>query len=180
MNWIEIIDKVSKGVNVGEIHLGTALMSSMDKCIELQLKEEALLLELDINGGPCLSCGKEYRKVEIKTKYIHFQYYEPSCSCFPKCPLCGRYLHHEVMTNQAGCRNCGKLQCIEEGRTNDYDESAKRRVERKIRCSGIAAPINGGNFRCDMCGAIHSEKEIYSYLSNSLRNGKRPLQAGKL
>lgn len=180
MIWTKILDEVSKGHNVGEIHLGEALMPSMDACIDHQLKIEAILLERDINGGECMNCGKEYKRIEVKTKYIHFSYFEPACSCFPRCPLCGRMMHHEVLTNQNGCRNCGASQCIEEGKTNDYDENAKRRVEKHIRCSGVATPMSGGNFRCTDCGAVHSSNEIYDYLSKSLRNGRRPIQSGRL
>ena len=64
-----------------------------------QNKAPALLcivLRLELEGGNCPDCSKPWHKVEVRNKMAHFDYYDPSCSCFPRCSECGSSHHRAV------------------------------------------------------------------------------------
>jgi len=59
---------------------------SMELCDMIQ--REAL-------GGECPRCGMGWIKVVVKEP-VGFHYYQPSCSCYGRCPKCGESLHRHT------------------------------------------------------------------------------------
>jgi hypothetical protein len=67
-----------------------------------------LALQLERIGGPCPieGCERPYEKIEVDSQYGHFTYYQPSCLCFKKCDVCGRFLVAERLLNIHHCTAC--------------------------------------------------------------------------
>tara|TARA_B100001123_G_C15342930_1_gene1035763 strand:+ start:1003 stop:1428 length:426 start_codon:yes stop_codon:yes gene_type:complete len=55
----------------------------------------AKLMELSADGGDCPKCGAEWELVQVDNKYARFHYFDPSCSCYPRCPRCDASLAAE-------------------------------------------------------------------------------------
>ena len=157
--WIKVLGNVSCGGVVGHVKMGEIMKDTMDKYISLELLTEATLLEKDVNGGECMRCGKQYKRVDVKTAYIEFHYFEPACSCYPLCPWCGRPLHHETETGMKHCSNCPSAQCPEWTTKTEWDNNEKRKVEKKHRSNGLME-MCGKVWRCSECGSMKGTSEI--------------------
>lgn len=53
----------------------------------------AARITLEAKGGPCESCGRPWKKIEVNHQYADYLYYAPDCDCFPRCPSCGDSWH---------------------------------------------------------------------------------------
>lgn len=159
MNAYEVIGKVSQGIPVGSINMGEMMLITLDKYREHDLKIDAELLVLDVNGGECMRCGKAYKRVDVKNKMIEFHYFEPSCNCYPRCVWCGRLLHHESQTGQSHCSNCPAASCTEFTEKTEWNNETKKKESKRVRCGGIMR-ITGNRFKCDVCGAEKGAEQI--------------------
>jgi hypothetical protein len=90
-------------------------------------------LELERKGGPCHYCERPYRKVDAKTMtcprcdgqkydkgkcglcngtgkfenpFAYFSRFEPSCNCYRRCGICGRWLVAERFLSIDHCTSC--------------------------------------------------------------------------
>ena len=159
MNRFDVLKKVSSGDPVGRIDIGAMMMETVEQYTRYGLYNEAKMLDLDIFGGECMRCGKPFRKVAVKNKYIEFDYFEPSCNCYPRCVWCDRPLHHEAESGQKHCTNCPAPRCPEWTEKTEWNNETKKKETKKHRCSGMMI-IQGGKWVCDMCGAVKGTIEI--------------------
>jgi len=117
---------------------------------------------LAAKGSNCPNCGKPWVPVYVKNKIAEFHYYVPSCSCYPRCPFCGKVLLAEVMEKAKGCTNCmisreGSgidakygLRCKKW--TTEIEHKGKKVKVANTRCPGTMVPVLGG-WECNICGA---------------------------
>lgn len=108
-----------------------------------------LQLAYEIKGGDCKKCGKPWVKVKVNS-YAVFEYYKPACSCFPRCPLCGRVLMAEVYNLDELCSSC-KVGTHCQIWVDVNAGSGRERITKKERCGGLMVPTNGGKFKCKRC-----------------------------
>ena len=118
-------------------------------------------------GGKCDACGKPWKREEIKINgKIITWVYRPSCTCYPRCIYCQRYLIMETKERMASCRYCGEVTCTRivanRKRTPDGEW-----IEGKGRssCTGIMELKllnHGGNtvYECNKCGYTIKRKII--------------------
>lgn len=48
--------------------------------------EYVRVLELEASGGPCPQCNKPWKRIEVRNRHGHFDYFNPVCRCYPRCP----------------------------------------------------------------------------------------------
>ena len=161
MKWFEIVKEIVQGRQVGSVDLKEAIGGTVLALAEREMLEEALLVEQDFDGGTCKQCGAPYKEVRVQNKFVEFSYWEPSCRCFPVCPICGRSLHYEGTFGPFFCRNCGPFPCFSVSEKTEWNESTGKREKKRSRCKG-SLRIYGRDWQCSECGAIYTTKELYN------------------
>ena len=68
----------------------------------------AEMISVQIDGGKCYKCHAEFEKVKVNNIFAEFEYYRPTCSCFPTCWHCGKLIIEEKikLDNLKYCPNC--------------------------------------------------------------------------
>ena len=71
----------------------------------------AEMMQREMGGGPCPMCGVPWQRVEVRNRWGEFAYYDPACTCFPRCPRCGVSFHRFAMPRTGPekyvCKSCG-------------------------------------------------------------------------
>ena len=57
--------------------------------------DTANLIKIEMDGGPCPKCTKEWQIVTFANRYGSGGYFKPACECYPRCPRCSRELYEE-------------------------------------------------------------------------------------
>lgn len=71
----------------------------------------ARLMCLEVMGGKCSRCQREWQKVSFEGIFYSGEYWKPNCNCYTSCPRCGSNLYIEEVTgkitaNDNACTNC--------------------------------------------------------------------------
>ena len=141
---------------IGKIDLGEIMK---DDLAELERKNapywDKKVVEMETYGGECPVCGESWIPVFHKNSLAKMTIYQPSCSCYPRCPFCGRVLMVEVETqgdDTRVCNNCGaKYLCPE--KVTKYDKNNR---PHPAKCEGLIVPMKGGYFQCAECQRVYS------------------------
>jgi len=114
-------------------------MIALGKRLKKEIFEK--LFDLEMLGGKCPTCGKEWVKIEFNNKFLKGIYYEPSCDCFIQCPECETWLYdkqYEYAGKLKYCDNCffklvetetGKKRYGKEYLTHYKSKSRKKQLE---------------------------------------------------
>lgn len=75
------------------------------------MDEVAQLLCLELMGGPCPVCKRQWKKVTFDGMVYSGEYWVPDCHCYHTCPRCGQELYIEqasgsLRSNGDVCPNC--------------------------------------------------------------------------
>ena len=73
-------------------------ISTKDK--EIICKEILAIAQLEAQGGKCIRCGREWKKIEYDNIFGKGEYYEPACDCLIKCPDCKNQLYDYNVTTR--------------------------------------------------------------------------------
>lgn len=112
--------------------------------------KQANIIAYETAGGNCPRCGEPWKYVE--GEYIG--YYQPHCTCFPRCHICNRWLAFEAAGKIDHCQHCGYLACtkIVEKKADD-----NRKYTYKAPCGGklllIGAVRGASTYQCEKCNA---------------------------
>jgi len=96
--------------------------------------QKLLALELERKGGQCPICDVPFKRVEVRNQFATFDYFEPGCYCYKKCPVCsipdqldedGRVVRSGVPRFMVAERLLEVHQCI-----RCYREPAKKEVQK--------------------------------------------------
>jgi len=119
---------------------------------------------LERRGGPCIKCNKAWRPIEVDNAVARFDYHQPNCACFPRCPYCEHYLYQECARELAVCLTCGPMegqpgavqigQCYRTVSKDVPDGSGKMGRTKTIdaACLGALRLRQDGRLKCDACG----------------------------
>lgn len=82
------------------------LNQRIDRAVSLALRagrsaEHIATLVAERDGGGCPRCEAPWRAIAVNVqigpgKRAEFVYYDPACSCYPRCRRCGASLHREA------------------------------------------------------------------------------------
>ena len=72
---------------------------------ELISKEIRQMTQLEIDGGKCPVCRKEWIVVEFNNVFGSGRYFKPDCQCFFKCPRCKNQLYDLKVTTRLKMKN---------------------------------------------------------------------------
>ena len=93
--WDEVVDKCR---------------AEADTLMQAGREEHAKLILLQLDGGECWQCHKPWNLVTVDNAFVTGIYYLPSCDCYPRCPMCRKWLYED---REAGvmddwrCTGCG-------------------------------------------------------------------------
>ena len=67
---------------------------------------------LELEGGSCFKCHREWKKIEFNNLFGKGIYYQPQCECLIKCPCCKNELYDYYVTTRLKmkkyrCPHCG-------------------------------------------------------------------------
>lgn len=130
---------------------------------------EKRLLDLELHGGECILCGKPYKKIDAvsatASKKVLFHYFQPSCKCFLRCPICGRLLHWEMILELGYCQRCGAMRCWAKTIERDYINGSRKPTERETKCNGNLILKQDKYWVCDKCGQSYGHDELVARLT---------------
>lgn len=138
-NWLEFVKSRST----------LSVFAHQEKANVISL-EELYFIEKEFKGGECdnENCRKPWKKikteVEINKKKITHTFYQPSCTCYPRCFVCGRYLIIELKKELPGCRYCFGSAAL----------TCNRWIKRgRAKCNGVLELKDKyGWYECNTCG----------------------------
>lgn len=85
-------------------------------------REYAQLVCLEIDGGKCPRCSRNWRRIEFSNFFGKGFYFRPNCDCFFRCPNCDSELFDEMMRGilKATNHHCPKCKwpLIHDGKKN--------------------------------------------------------------
>jgi len=70
--------------------------------------ELIVLMALEVEGGECPRCGKDWNMIHVSNRFAEYMHFKPSCRCYQACPRCKTSMHREEVTGVAPqCLTCG-------------------------------------------------------------------------
>jgi hypothetical protein len=108
--------------------------------------------ELEAFGGICPKCGTPWIHRKVKNELVSFEYWQPSCRCYPVCCNCGNYLLYEIESGIMYCTNCKYMPICDQivEKTKKSSKTGKT-TKKKERCGGRYC-LSESEYFCDSCG----------------------------
>lgn len=164
MHFIEVVSKIVKGETVVYEPIYELFIEQLESYERRGRSDLYELLKLELFGGDCPVCKKPFRAkkiIDVRLKNegeLISEFYEPSCHCYPVCPICKRSLHWEFFEGEHTCRHCGSFLCQKVYEKTEYTEGRKRAVS-KNRCGGVIVFEKGG-WACRKCGERYTGEQL--------------------
>lgn len=163
ISWPSVIAKLLTGGTVDKNSVKAMFEKEIEDAYKAGRDNEAFLMQTELSGGRCPMCGKAFIKKSTKIKGIEiFDYYQPNCECYPKCPICDRPMLWETSLGMKACRHCGYITCWNKVSEKIFlDDSRKTMLKNKV-CGGKIYLKTDGYWICSQCGMEYGYHQLKS------------------